>query len=207
VHLWRDGNVVLAFSVQAYGRRGDVCHQRLPDQAFALASVALAIVHWALALSGRVVVGVAGSWAVAMTSLIMTIGVEYLAAASTLQTAPTRSGIMLVQILRPVQILTVGGTACALSVLAWQLVRRRLSVGAHVMARGFVVLGLAGLVFSCAVLALRQAGVLAAPVGLEQTAGVIAELTVDLWISSAVLLLGAVSHAVSSRFRDQPSAA
>lgn len=121
-----------------------------PTKAFALARVALAIVHWALAISGRVVVGVAGSWAVAMTSLIMTIVVEYLAAASTLQTAPTRSGIMLVQVLRPVQILTVGGTACALSVLAWQLVRRRLSVGAHVMARGFVVLGLAGLVFSCA---------------------------------------------------------
>jgi hypothetical protein len=65
-------------------------------------------------------------------------------------------------------------------VLAWQLVRRRLAADTHVITRAVVVLGLAGLAFSCAVLALRQAGVLAATVGLEQRAGVIADLSVNL---------------------------
>lgn len=166
-----------------------------PTKALALATVALAIVHWTFALRGRVVMGVAGIWAVATTWMITTFVMYHLLAPFTWSA------------IRLVQILTAGGTACALSVLAWQLVRRRLAARAHLIARGFVVVGVAGLAFNYGVLALRQANVLAAPVGIEQTAGQIAELTVDLWINSLILLLGAVSHAVSSRLRSQSSAA
>jgi len=81
------------------------------------------------------------------------------------------------------------------------------AVDANWIARGLVLLGLAGLAFSYATVALRSAGVLRQSVGLSQLAGVIAALTVDLWISSAILLLGAVSHLTLSRLRFQPSAA
>jgi hypothetical protein len=112
-------------------------------------------------------------------------------------------------VVRLVHILTVAGAACGLCILAWHLVRRRrLAVGASWIARGLVVLGLAGLAFNYATLALKTAGVLEQPAGLTQLAGVIAELTVDLWINSAILVLGAASHVAWSRFRPsraQPS--
>jgi hypothetical protein len=165
-----------------------------PTKALGLATVALAIVHWALALRGRLVVGVAGFWAVATTWMTTMFAVSHL--------LPPFTWLAI----RLVHILTAGGTACALSVLAWQLVRRRLAPRVHLIPRGFVVLGVAALAFNYAVLALREVGVLAAPVGLEQMAGVVAGLTVDLWINSAILFLGAVSHAVSSRLRSQPKA-
>ena len=135
-----------------------------PTKALALASVALAIVHWALALRGRLVVYVASFWAVATTWIVTMFAVSHLLTPFTWLA------------IRLVQILTAGGTACALSVLAWQLVRRRLAPRAHLIPRGVVVLGVAALAFNYAVLALRAAGVLTAPMGIEQTAGVVADL-------------------------------
>ncbi len=87
------------------------------------------------------------------------------------------------------------------------LLRRRLAVDANWFARAPVVLGIAGLAFNYAALALRSAGVLEQPSGLSATADVIAGLTVELWINSAILVLGAVIHVASSQFRSQPSAA
>jgi hypothetical protein len=168
-----------------------------PSKALALASVALALVHWAFALRGRVVVGVAGLWAVATTWMVMMFLLyRWL--------TPFTDSVV-----RLVYMITVAGAACALCVLAWHLVRRRrrLAVDAHWIARSLVVLGVAGLAFNYAALALRAAGVLEQPSGLSETAGVISGLTVDLWINSAILVLGAVSHLAWSRLRSQPSAA
>ena len=167
----------------------------IPTMALVLATVALAIVHWAFALGGWVVVGVAGLWAAATTGMVtMFLVYPWL-------TPFTES------VVRLVNIVTVAGAACALCILAWHLVRRRLAVDAQWIARGLVVLGIAGLAFKYAALALRAAGVLEQPSGVSESAGVIAGVTVDLWINSAILLLGAVIHVASSRFRSQPSAA
>jgi hypothetical protein len=167
-----------------------------PTKALALATVALAIVHWAFALRGRVVVGVAGLWAAATTWMVtMFLVYRWL--------TPFTDSVV-----RLVYIVTVAGAACALCILAWHLVRRRrLAVDAHWIARGLVVLGIAGLAFNYAALALRAAGVLEQPSGLSESAGVIAGLTVDLWTNSAILLLGSVIHAlrrVSGPSRAQP---
>jgi hypothetical protein len=110
-------------------------------------------------------------------------------------------------VVRLVYIVLVAGAACALCILAGHLLRRRrLAVDAYCVGRGLVVLGIAGLAFNYAALALRAAGVLEQPSGLSESAGVIAGLTVDLWINSAILLLGSVIHVASSHLRSQPSA-
>jgi hypothetical protein len=98
-----------------------------PTRALALATAALAIVHGAFALRGRVVMVVAGLWA-------------------------------------------------------------------------------AGLAFTYAALAVRSAGVLGQPSGLSATAGGTAGLTVNLWINSAMLVLGAMIRVASSRLRSPPHA-
>jgi hypothetical protein len=166
-----------------------------PTKALALATVALAVVHWAFALRGRLVVSVASLWAVATTWMVtMFIFSHWLR-------------VLAESVVRLVHILTMAAVACGLCILAWHLVRRRLAVDANWIARGLVVLGLAGLAFNYATVALRAAGVLEQPVGLSQLAGVIAGLTVDLWINSSILLLGAVSHLAWSRLRSQPIAA
>ncbi len=166
-----------------------------PTKALALATVALAIVHWAFALRGRVVVSVASLWAVATTWMVtMFIFSHWLT-------------VLAESVVRLVHILTMAAVACGLCILAWHLVRRRLAVDANWIARGLVVLGLAGLAFNYATVALRAAGVLEQPMGLSQLAGVIAGLTMDFWINSSILLLGTVSHLAWSRLRSQPSAA
>jgi hypothetical protein len=166
-----------------------------PTKALALATAALAIVHWAFALRGRIVLGVAGLWAVATAWMVtMFIVFEWL-------TALTES------VTRFVYILTVGGAAGGLCILGWHLVRRRRLAGdVHWIARGLVVLGVAGLAINYVTLALRAAGVLEEPSGLSGTADMIAGLTLGLWINSAIMLLGAASHVARSRFRSQPSA-
>jgi len=166
-----------------------------PTGALALATIALAIVHWAFALRGLVVVAAAGLWALA------TIWMVTMFLASRWLTPFSDAVVGLVYIL------TVTAAACALCVLGWQLMRRRLAIGARWIARGLVVLGTAGLAFDYAALALRAAGVLEQPSGLSESAGVIAGLTVDLWIASAFLFSGAVIHVASTRLRSQPSAA
>lgn len=93
---------------------------------------------------------VASLWAVATTWMVtMFIFSHWL-------TVLTESVVKLVYIL------TVGGAACALCVLAWHLVRRNES-DAHWIARGLVALGVAGLAFNYAALALRAAGVWSRP--------------------------------------------
>jgi hypothetical protein len=67
------------------------------------------------------------------------------------------------------------------------------------VARGSVALGILMLAYNYAALVLRQAGVLRSPMGFEQMAELTAALTVDLWISSVFLVVGAASHAVFSR--------
>lgn len=114
-----------------------------PTKALALATVALAIVHWAFALRGRVVVSVASLWAVATTWMV-TMFIIF----SHWQTVLAES------VVRLVHILTVAAVACGLCILAWRLVRRRhLAVDANWIARGLVVLGLAGLAFNYATVA------------------------------------------------------
>jgi hypothetical protein len=104
----------------------------------------------------------------------------------------TWSGIMFVQRL------TVLAAACALSVLAWQLVRRRVGTTAHWIARGLVVLGVGTLAFNYAAMVLRAAGVLTPATDVEQMADITAELTLDLWFSGVVIVVGAVSHGLFS---------
>jgi hypothetical protein len=158
-----------------------------PAKALALATAALAIVHAALALRGRLVTSVAGLWALATTWMVtMFLAYRWL-------TPFTHSAVSLVHVL------TVAGAAFALCILGWHLVRRRLAIDANWFARAPVVLGIAGLAFNYAALALRSAGVLEPPSGLSAMTDVIARLTVDLWIISAILVLGAVVHVVSSR--------
>lgn len=165
-----------------------------PARALALATAALAIVHAAFALRGRLVLSVAGLWALATTWMVtMFLAYHWL-------TPSMHSAI------RFVHVLTVAGGACALCVLGWHLVRRRLAIDANWFARALVVLGIAGLAFTYAALALRSAGVLEQPSGLSATADVITGLTVDLWINSAILVLGAVIHVASSRLQSQPHA-
>jgi hypothetical protein len=166
-----------------------------PTGALAVASVALAIVHRALALRGQTVVAVAGAWAVTTMSMIVAVAVSHLL-------PPSMASAFTILLA-----LTMAGTACALAVLAWQLARRRLAADAHVIVRGLVVLGVAGLAYNFGEMTLRQAGVLAATKGLEQMAAVTAGLTVDVGLNSAVVLLGAVSHGVLSGFRSWQSAA
>lgn len=165
-----------------------------PTKALALATSALVIVHAAFALRGRLVLTVASLWALATTWMV-TMFIAY-----RWQTPSTHSVVSFLHVL------TMAGAACALAVLGWQLVRRRLAVEAYWFARAPVVLGIAGLAFNYAALALRSAGVLKQPSGLSAMADVIAGLTVDLWINSAILVLGAVIHVASSRLRSQPSA-
>ena len=165
-----------------------------PTNALALATVSLAIVHWAFALRGRVVVVVAGLWALATTWMVtMFLAYRWV--------TPFTDSVV-----RVVHILTVAGAACGLCVLGWHLVRRRLALDANWIARGLVVLGIAGLAFNYTALALREAGVVEEPSGLSELAGVIADLTVDLWIDSAVLVLGTVTHLASSRLPWRPRA-
>jgi hypothetical protein len=165
-----------------------------PTKALALATAALAVVHAALALRGRLVMSVASLWALATTWMVtMFLAYRWL-------TSFTHSAVNFVHVL------TVAGAASALCILGWHLVGRRLAIEANWFARAPVVLGVAGLAFSYAALALRSAGVLEQPSGLSATADAIAGLTVDLWINSAILGLGAVIHVASSRLRSQPSA-
>jgi hypothetical protein len=163
-----------------------------PTKALALATAALAIAHWAFALRGRMVVSVAGLWAVATTWMVTTFLVYR-------WQAPFVDSVA-----RAVHTVTLTGAACALCVLGSLIVRRRLAIDANWFARGPLVLGIAGLAFSYAALALRSAGVLKQPAGLSAMADVIAGLTVDLWINSAILVLAAVVHVASSRLRSPP---
>jgi len=160
-----------------------------PARALALATAALAIAHAAFALRGRLVLSVAGLWALATTWMV-TMFIAY-----RWQTPSTHAVVSFVHVL------TAVGAACMLCILGWHLVRRRLAVHANWLARTPVVLGIAGLAFSYAALALRSAGVLEQPSGLSAMADVAAGLTVDLWINSAILVLGAVVHLASSRLR------
>ena len=162
-----------------------------PTKALALASAALAIVHAVLALRGRLVMSVAGLWALATTWMV-TVFLAY-----RWRTPFTHLAVNFVHVL------TVAGAAFALCILGWHLVRRRLAIDANWFARAPVVLGMAGLAFNYAVLALRSAGVLAPPSGLSAMADVAAGHTVDFWISSAILVLGAMVHVASSRLRSQ----
>jgi hypothetical protein len=104
-------------------------------------------------------------------------------------------------LVRLVSILTMAGAASALCVLVWNLVRGRLAVDANWVARGVVVLGIAGLAFNYGAMALQAAGVVKQPSDLSEMADAIAGLTLDLWIDSAIVVLGAVIHVASSRLR------
>lgn len=166
-----------------------------PTKALALATAALAIVHAALALRGRLVLVVAALWALATTWMVtMFLAYRWLPSSA-------HSGISFIHGL------TVTGAACALAVLGGHLVRRRLAVEATWFARVPIVLGIAGLAFTYAALALQSAGALQQPSGLSATADVIAGLTVDLRINSALLVLGAAIHVASARLWPQPSGA
>lgn len=173
---------------------GEFALNIFPTDALALATAALAMVHWALALRGRVVVRVAALWAVATTWMVTTFVIP-------------RGATVLTQTVKLVYIVTMAGAACALGVLAWHLLRRRGAVDSHWIARGLAALGVAGLAFDYAALALRAAGALERPSGLSALAGLIAGLTVDLWINSAILFLGAASHLAWCRLRSHASAA
>jgi len=160
-----------------------------PTKALALATAALGVVHAVFALCGRLVLRVAGLRALAATWMAtMFLAYRWL-------TPFTQSVVGFVGVL------TVAGAASALCVLGSHLVRRLLAVDANWFARAAVVLGIAGLAFTYAALALRSAGVLEQPSGLSAMAGVTAVLTMDLWINSAILVLGAVIHVASRRLR------
>ena len=157
-----------------------------PTQAFALASCMLALVHGALWLRGRMVLAAAVLWALATISTVAMFAV------SVVVTPTTWSAFMFAQAI------VVAVSACALFALAWQVVRRR-GTASHPIARAVVSLGLVLLALASAALGLRGIGVLSSPEGLEQMAEVMAGLTVDLRIGSAVLALGAASHVVLAR--------
>ena len=101
-----------------------------PTQAFALAAGALAVMHAALRLHGRLVVAVAACWAVATTMTVTSFAILRGVAPSTWSKVEVAQAV------------TLAFSACALSVLAWQIVRRRLAPGAHLTTRGLAGLGL-----------------------------------------------------------------
>jgi hypothetical protein len=100
-----------------------------PTNALALVAVALAVAHAALRLQGRLVVVVAGLWASATIWIATAFAVAVY--------EPKRSTWAVVTLLGT---LSVGSSACALVVLAWQIARRRLATGAQFISRSAVVL-------------------------------------------------------------------
>jgi hypothetical protein len=96
-------------------RRAKPLSNIFPTKALALATVALAIVHWAFVLRGRVVVGVAGLWAVATTWMVTMFIVSHWLTA------------FIEAVVRLVHILTVAGAACGLCILAWHRPSRDLA--------------------------------------------------------------------------------
>jgi hypothetical protein len=69
----------------------------------------------------------------------------------------------------------------------------------HLVARALAAFGLVLLATCYATLARRLLGVLPQRHGLAEIGAVIADLTVSLWIASAVLILGAAVSAVLPR--------
>lgn len=166
-----------------------------PTGALALASGALALVHAALWLHGRLVEVVAACWAVATVTMVTSFALLPRVAPSRFLT------------LQGVQAVVVLVSACALLLLAWQLARRRFAPRAHLVTRALAALGVVLLALCYGGLALQGLGVIAQGEGLHQLARATAGLTVDLWIASAVLVLAVVSHGVFSLARPQPRAA
>ena len=177
------------------GEMFDFVINAYPTEALALASGALALVHAALWLHGRLVVVVAACWAVATVTMVTSFALLPRVAPSMFMT------------LQIAQAVVLSVSACALLLLAWQLARRRFAPRAHLVTRALTTLGVVLLALCYGGLALQGLGVVAQAVGLEQLADATARLTVDLWIDSAVLVLAAVSHGVFSLARPQPRAA
>ena len=137
------------------GEMFDFVINTYPTGALALASGALALTHVVLGLHDRRVAIVASLWAVATISMVT-------------------SFIFLLRVMTPtwviLQVAQAGVltiSACAMSILAWQLVRRRLAPHAHVVTRGLFGLGAALLALSYGSLALQGFGVIRPAVGLE----------------------------------------
>jgi len=87
------------------------------------------VMHAALWLRGRLVVAVAACWAVATMMMVTSFVILLRVAPSTWS---------------KVEVAQAGAlalSACALSVLAWQIVRRRLALGAQLITRGLAGLG------------------------------------------------------------------
>ena len=126
-----------------------------PTGALALVSGALALAHVVVRLRGPAVGIVAALWAVATISMV-TLFIFVLR-------VETPTWVML----QVAQAVVVAVSACAISVLAWQIVRRRLAPHAHVVTRGLFGLGAALLAFSYGGLALLGVGLIWPAVGLE----------------------------------------
>jgi hypothetical protein len=165
---------------------GTVIINIFPTRAFAVASAALVVVHLALSFRGRMAFAVAAIWAFATISTVTMFALLSLVAWPTWSTFElAQAGL-------------VAAAACALCALAWQVARRPLPDN-HPIARALVALGLVLLAICYGTLALRVVGVLRRPEGFAQLAEVTADLTVSLWIASAILLLGAAVHTVLPR--------
>jgi hypothetical protein len=165
---------------------GTVIINTSPTHAFALASAALVAVHIALSLRGRLAVAVAAIWGFATISTVAMFALLLWVPWATWSTFElAQAGL-------------VGAAAAAVCALAWQ-VARRLPPDKHPISRGLVALGLVLLAICYATMALRVMGVLRRPEGLTQMVEVTADLTVSLWIASAVLLFGTVIHALLPR--------
>jgi hypothetical protein len=190
VHLLCDGKLVLVYPFEPRRGRQHVIVNATPTNALALVAVALAVAHAALRLQGRLVVVVAGLWASA------TIWIATAFAVAVYEPKPSTWAVVTL-----LGTLSVGSSACALVVLAWQIARRRLAADAQFISRSAVVLGVMMLGISYAVRTPRGAGPFGPPISLEKLAAATAEFTVSLWIISAVLLFGAVSRIPLSRLK------
>jgi hypothetical protein len=173
---------------------GSFAVNTIPAGAFALATVALTLVHWVFTLQGRLAKAIACFWAVATTAL-----------ATCFLIAPPRSVPAVWEAIRWLLTLALAGAAASLAAAIWQVARRRLALDAHLIPRALVILGMAGLVFIDARFVLQGLGsLLAAPLvpvvtGIDELAAEYDALQLALWIDSAVLLLSAVLHL--ARFR------
>ena len=171
---------------QLTGDDGTAIINTYPTGAFALASAALVGVELTMPVRGPFAIAVAATWALAALSTATVFGQSWLASWVTWPTLEFTQAVLL------------GAAASALCALAWQ-VARQLRRDKHPIARGCVALGLVLLAVCSGTVALRIWGALRRPVGLEQMAGMSADLTVSLWIASAVMFCGTVIHVLLPR--------
>jgi hypothetical protein len=159
-----------------------------PTGALAIASSALALVHLVFRIVGPLAVTGAGIWAAVTASFTMGFAAELLPEALW-RFPPT------------LEMIGLAAITCAFLMLSWHVGRGRLAPAIHWVPRGVVAVGFVLMASVYGELAWSGIAVLVGidtPTGggVEAAAQFLAELTISLWLCSAVIVLGVVVHAI-----------